>query len=168
MKKVLASIVALVLLGLGYTQKDGVEAKFTCADKVARQYTTNQVVPGAYGCVDPNVRYALSVLFNVNNAADFAQAIGNPNDTETFLGKTKDGGYTYRYDMPVLAHSETGAVYDDIKAGNFGAIWPELNGNTQGWSSQVVTYYLYPSGSKVTLIQGGKSVDVSGEIELIK
>jgi hypothetical protein len=168
MKKVLASIAVLALLGLGYTQKDGVEAKFSCADKVATQYTTTTVVPGAYECVDPNTRYALSVLYNVNNATDFANAIGNPNVTETFLGKSKDNGYTYRFDIPVLAHSEFNAVLNDIKVGNFGAIWPELTGDTQGWKSQVVTYFLYPSNSQETSLVTGKSVDVSGKIELIK
>lgn len=169
MKKFLAFVViAAVLSFVGYTHRDQIEVKFNCAGKIAQQYTTDQPVPGAWDCVDPNTQYALLVLYDVKNAKDFAAAIGNPNTSESYLGETADGGYTYRFDTPVLKHNSFQAAIDDIKRGQINQVWGELNGDTQGWGSMVATYYLYPSGTSEMAIATGKTVDVSGKLATVQ
>lgn len=181
MKKFLAFVVIAALAFIGYSHKDQVLVRFSCADKIARQYTTTQPVPGAWDCVDPNTQYALLVLYDVKNAKDFAAALGNPNTSESYLGETADGGYTYRFDTPILKHDSFKTIKEEIWnwkwvwkwnkhdwQTNPGQIWAELNGDTQGWASMVATYYLYPSGTSEMAIATGKTVDVSGKLATVQ
>lgn len=171
MKKVIAGILAaLVVVALGWTHRDQVTARLSCADKIAHQGVTTQVVPGAYQCVDPNTQIMLFYFYGVKSASDFAKYWGVPaqyNPSYSYLGETADGGYTYRLDAYQHPHSSFQPAFEDIKNGNFGAAWGEINGETQGAVSMVMTIYLYPPGSQEAALDG-HTYDVSGKLLVIQ
>lgn len=169
MKKVLAGIVAaLVVVSLGWAHRDQITARFSCAEKVAHQFTTTKVVNGAWDCIPPDTKDALSILVGVDTATKFAEFEGLDGATYTYLGETNDGGYTYRFDYIAVSHNPYKKAWDDLVSGNFKEIWPELNGETQGWISFVRTFYLYPQGTTLTNLKTGEVFDISGEISALK
>lgn len=166
MRKVFAGIiVALVVATLGWTHRDQVEARTNCGDKIAHQYTTTSVVPGAWNCLTPLLREELSVFYGVSNDKLFAKALGTDGATYSYIGETKDGGYTYEVDVPIAKRSlgdEAKAVESAIQKGDFQEAWNQLNLGTELYTSTVMTAYLYPSGSKYT--DGSGTVDISGDL----
>lgn len=168
MKKIIAAIVALVIVAaFGYTHRDQVQARFSCADKIAHQFASARVVSGAYGCLDPITKAELSFYYNVTNAKLFAEAIGY-DGSYSYLGVTNDGGYTYRLDWAGYPHNVYSAALTDLQSGDLKSAWSELNGKTQGWQSSVMTFYLFPAGSLEINTVTHQMVDVSGELDIIR
>src|SRR5438477_239916 len=127
MKKVLAAIVGLaIIVFVGYTHRDQWQARTSCADKLIHQYATVQPVTGAYGCLDPDIQFALKFFHNISDDKSFAKAIGSSSVNYSYLGITNDGGYTYRLDHAYRPHNVFGGAFDDIKQGKFKNVWGEL------------------------------------------
>lgn len=170
MKKVLAGILAVVVIAaLGWTHRDQFEGRTNCGDKIAHQYTTTQVVPGAYECLNPVLKFELAGLYGIQTDKEFAKALGIDGATYTYLGETRDGGFTYEIDVPTAKRSfgdEMKAVWSAVTSGNFQEAWNQLNFGTELWQSTVITAYLYPSGSTYTDASG--TVNISGELETIQ
>lgn len=191
MRKVLAFVVIGAILGaLTFVNRNRIEEHFSCAELVMQQAVTQSVVKGAYNCLDPDTQFYLKLYANVKNAQDFAVFDGIParcSDTVSicqagfeYLGKTTDGGYAYQLHALDNPHNELSAAWNDInywwKFHNSGSIsiqdlglvlWQELNGETQGNLSQVLTIYLYPPGSNVVALTDGKVYNVSGKVEAV-
>ena len=168
MKKIVAAIVAVaVIVFVGYLNRDQYEARTNCAGKIAHQFATSQVVGGAWDCLAPDTKEALSVEVGIDTPTKFARLVGLDGVTYTYLGKTNAGGYTFRFDYPALAHNSVKQAWQDLVSGKVQDIWPELNGETQGWYSFVKTFYLYPKGSILENIKTGQVFDISGDLESI-
>lgn len=171
MRKVVAAIVGIAIVAIfGYAHRDQVEARTNCGDKVVHQYTTTQVVPGAWGCLTPSLQEGLSMFYGISNAKEFAAALGTDGASYSYVGETKDGGYTYEVDLPIAKRTlgdEAKAVFSDIQNGNFSGAWAQLNAGTELYTSTVLTVYLYPSGSTSVDFKGNVT-DISGELLTIQ
>lgn len=171
MKKVLAAGIALglVLAGL-FTHRYEVYNYFkpNCAQTVINQQTApaervtsitafgqtvtakggaTLVVPkvykGSFECMNADFKYVVGALYGVTNDTEFSLLIWlGPTAHQEFKGETADGGLVYEVHTATNPHNEFGGVYDDISNGAWGSIWPELTGQTQGYTSAVETIYL--------------------------
>lgn len=169
MKKIVAAIVAIAVVAfVGYMHRDQLTARMSCAEKIAHQFTTTQVVSGAWNCVPVDTQNAMSILAGIDTPAKFAKFEGVDGASYTYLGETKDEGYTYRFDVAISPHNSIGEAFSDLTNGDFKSIWPELNGDTQGWFSIVKTFYLFPQGSTIINLKTGQVFDVSGDLLAIK
>lgn len=170
MKKVLAGILAVVVVAaLGWTHRDQFEGRTNCGDKIAHQYTTSQVVPGAYNCLNPVLKYQLAGFYGIQTDKEFAKALGVDGASYSYLGETKDGGFIYEIDIPIAKRSfgdELKATWSAVTSGDVQGAWDQLNLGTEIYQSFVITAYLYPSGSTYSDVNG--TVDISGEILTIQ
>lgn len=176
--KLIAAAVAILVVGLAWTHRDQVQARFSCADTIAHQQATIKVVPGAWDCVPYDTQQAFAIFDYVYNAKDFALAIGSPDASYNYLGESNDGGYTYRIDAAQNPHNSIAGAAKIIwhepwiwKQSPTGfkhmveGLWMELNGETQAWNSKIETIYLYPPGS--SLAMGGHTYDISGKLQAV-
>lgn len=168
MKKIVAAIIGVAIVAfLGYSHRDQITARMSCAEKVAHQFASAAVVPGAWECIDPPTKDILLYFNGVKNAKDFAQYVGY-DGSYTYLGETNDGGYTYRMDWAGNPHSEIKGALEDLTKLDPKGAWSEINGETQGWLSVVGTFYLYPPGTVLYNLTTKQSIDVSGLLYTIK
>lgn len=179
LNKFIAAAVAILVVGLAWTHRDQVQARFSCADMIAHQQVSTKVVPGAWDCIPYDTQQAFAIFVGVYNPKQFADYISASNASYNYLGETNDGGYTYRLDQAFNPHNSiigaamvvwhTPWIWKQSPTQfqhMIENIWMELNGETQGWTSKVETLYLYPPGS--SLVMGGHTYDISGKLNVIQ
>jgi hypothetical protein len=128
----LAAVAALALVGLATLQACGAppgarstaaSSESTCADRVAAALTTPAPVAGAWDCLDHDLQNRMHAFAIDGDEGLSTIAFQASRSSETYLGRTVDGGYLYWY---------RGTYRDGVLA-----VWLDRQGQVVAFNSMI-------------------------------